>query len=139
DEHKGEFVDPRALDIEYIRLTPKNFEDRVEIRDEDLRQRYEEQRDQLVEEEQLLVSKISFKHAPEEAKSSETKPEEAKTDASKADDKSESKLSPDDKKRQVAQTVIDRVKKGEKFEDLAKQLSEDTDTKDKGGDLGWRK
>jgi peptidyl-prolyl cis-trans isomerase D len=36
-----------------------------------------------------------------------------------------------------AEEVLKEVKKGGKFEDLAKKYSEDTQTKDKGGDLGW--
>ncbi|HWZ99992.1 MAG TPA: peptidyl-prolyl cis-trans isomerase [Candidatus Dormibacteraeota bacterium] len=36
-----------------------------------------------------------------------------------------------------AEDVLKEVKKGGKFEDLAKKYSEDTQTKDKGGDLGW--
>ena len=36
-----------------------------------------------------------------------------------------------------AEDVLKEIKKGGKFEDLAKKYSEDTQTKDKGGDLGW--
>lgn len=36
-----------------------------------------------------------------------------------------------------AQQVLDRLAKGEKFEDLAKQLSKDTGSATNGGDLGW--
>src|SRR5215475_6204039 len=36
-----------------------------------------------------------------------------------------------------AEDVLQELKKGGKFEDLAKKYSEDTQTKDKGGDLGW--
>lgn len=35
-----------------------------------------------------------------------------------------------------AKTIIDKLKKGERFEDLAKQ-SKDPGSKDNGGDLGW--
>jgi len=36
-----------------------------------------------------------------------------------------------------AQKVIDRLAKGEKWDDVAKALSMDSSSKDKGGDLGW--
>lgn len=37
-----------------------------------------------------------------------------------------------------AKEVLEKVKKGEKsFEDLAKEFSEDTGSRDQGGDLGW--
>ncbi len=36
-----------------------------------------------------------------------------------------------------AQAAIKRIKAGEKFADVAKAVSTDTATKDKGGDLGW--
>ena len=36
-----------------------------------------------------------------------------------------------------AQKVLDRLAKGEKFEDLAKELSKDTGSAANGGDLGW--
>jgi peptidyl-prolyl cis-trans isomerase D len=39
--------------------------------------------------------------------------------------------------RTKAEDVLKQVKKGGKFEDLAKKYSEDPGTKDKGGDLGW--
>jgi len=36
-----------------------------------------------------------------------------------------------------AEDVLKEIKKGTKFEDAAKKYSEDTQTKEKGGDLGW--
>jgi peptidyl-prolyl cis-trans isomerase C len=39
-------------------------------------------------------------------------------------------------KEDEAKAIIDRIKKGEKFEDLAK-LSKDPGSKDRGGDLDW--
>ncbi len=39
--------------------------------------------------------------------------------------------------RKKAEDVLKQVKKGGKFEDLAKKYSEDPGSKDKGGDLGW--
>src|ERR1700737_2190192 len=39
--------------------------------------------------------------------------------------------------KKKAEDVLKQVKKGGKFEDLAKKYSEDPGSKDKGGDLGW--
>jgi len=41
------------------------------------------------------------------------------------------------KDEKTARNVMARLKKGEKFDQLAKKLSEDAGTKDAGGDLGW--
>jgi peptidyl-prolyl cis-trans isomerase C len=38
---------------------------------------------------------------------------------------------------EAAQKIIEQLKKGAKFEDLAKKSSTDVSTKDQGGDLGW--
>lgn len=40
-------------------------------------------------------------------------------------------------KEDEAKAVIDKLKKGDKLEDLAKAQSKDAGSKDKGGDLGW--
>lgn len=37
----------------------------------------------------------------------------------------------------AAKQLIARLGKGERFEDLARESSQDPDTRDKGGDLGW--
>jgi foldase protein PrsA len=41
------------------------------------------------------------------------------------------------KTEKEAAEIREKLKKGEKFEDLAKQYSQDTGTKNRGGDLGW--
>ncbi len=43
----------------------------------------------------------------------------------------------DEKAKKTATEVLEKVKKGEKFADLAKKYSTDPGTKDKGGDLGF--
>lgn len=39
--------------------------------------------------------------------------------------------------RKKAEDVLNQIRKGGKFDELAKKYSEDPGTKDKGGDLGW--
>lgn len=41
------------------------------------------------------------------------------------------------KDQAAAQQILDRVKAGENFEELAKNFSQDLSTRDRGGDLGW--
>ena len=43
------------------------------------------------------------------------------------------------RKRTKAKGLVDRLKNGESFAELAKQQSEDTQTAPQGGDLGWLK
>ena len=52
-----------------------------------------------------------------------------------ADDAEESSKKEEAKKK--AEEIIEKLKNGEKFEDLAKQYSDDEGTKEKGGDLGY--
>jgi peptidyl-prolyl cis-trans isomerase D len=42
-----------------------------------------------------------------------------------------------DEIKKKAEDILSQVRKGAKFEDIAKKYSEDPGTKDKGGDLGW--
>jgi len=121
-EHKLEFNVPKEVKLEYARLSPKKFLDKVPVVEADLRQLYDEKSSQLMEPEKVLLSKISFIKEPEPAK-----------------DSLQSVVSPNEKKQQTAQSVIERVKKGEDFGQLARELSEDKETKEKGGELGWKK
>lgn len=52
-------------------------------------------------------------------------------------DSDKEKEAKDSKAKKQAEEIIEKIKKGEKFEDLAKKYSEDTATAKKGGDLGW--
>ena len=52
-------------------------------------------------------------------------------------DSDKEKTEKESKAKKTAEEVIEKLKKGEKFEDLAKKYSTDTATAKKGGDLGW--
>ena len=55
------------------------------------------------------------------------------TDSMTSDEKAEA----EDKALETAKDIIARLKKGEKFEDLAREYSSDEATKEKGGSLGY--
>jgi peptidyl-prolyl cis-trans isomerase SurA len=86
---------------------------RVNVTDEDVRARYD-----AMQRRSAAVSKVYLKHLllalPESPSAQEV--EAAKARASR---------------------IIDQVKSGTPFEDLARQHSEDVATRDSGGDLGW--
>lgn len=50
---------------------------------------------------------------------------------------SEQKKEAEKKAKKEAESIIKKLEKGEKFEDLAKKYSDDSATAKKGGDLGW--
>jgi peptidyl-prolyl cis-trans isomerase D len=122
DSHKQEFSVPKEIDLEFVLLSPKKYQDKVLVQDVDLKQLYQERSSQYVEPEKVMLSKISF----------QLDPEPMTNDAPPI-------ASPNDKKRQSAQSVIDRVKKGEDFGQLARELSEDLESRKKNGEIGWKK
>lgn len=86
---------------------------RVTVTDEDVRARYD-----AMSRRSASVSKVHLKHVlialPES-------PSNAQLDAAKA----------------RAAEIIEKVKGGANFDEVAKQYSDDTATQDSGGDLGW--
>jgi peptidyl-prolyl cis-trans isomerase SurA len=86
---------------------------RVTVTDEDVRARYD-----AMSRRSASVSKVHLKHALIALPDG---PSNAQLEAAKA----------------RAAEIIEKVKGGASFDDVAKQYSDDTATKDSGGDLGW--
>lgn len=122
NDHKQSFMIPKSVKLEYVLLSPNKYLERVPANESDLRQLYAENSSKYMEPGKILLSKISFAKLPEPKK-----------------DSLESTVSPNKKKEQLAQSVIERVKKGEDFGQLARELSEDKMSREKSGELGWEK
>jgi len=107
DQHSDEFYRPEQVIAEYVELNAKQFY--PEIGDEELKREYESLVANFQANERRRVSHILLK----------TK-----------------ERSQDDAIKQLNDLKA-RIDKGEKFEDLAKQFSEDAGSKKSGGDLGF--
>ncbi len=112
EKNKAKYMIPEQRVVRYLLVDPGQLEAKVVIPDADIQAYYNAHIDLYRVEERVQVSRILFKT-------------ESKTDAEMAE------------VRKKAEDVLAQLKKGGKFDDLAKKYSEDTATKDKGGDLGW--
>ena len=112
-EKQGQFENPETVSIEYIELNLDEMAKKVDVKEDDLKAFYEEQKDYYTKEERRKVSHILVE-APTGAD------EPAVTDA-------QAKIG----KLQA------RLKKGEAFASVAKEASDDKLTAEKGGDLGF--
>jgi len=119
--HANEFVEAAGAELEFIKLSSALFADKVQLSEEDLKLAYEERVEDFLEPEEAHILKLTFKLEEEKAEGEVT----------------ESKLSPNDKKRQLAQTAIDRANGGESFAEIIKSIPEAV--VENGGDLGWVK
>ncbi len=120
---------PASVRYSYLRFDPSRFLDRAEVTDDDIRQRYEQKQSQFYEPKQVKFRQIVFQKASEEASALEKMvAPDAKPEGGKAIN--EAKLA-------KAKEIVERLKKGEDFAALAKEFSEDAETKKDGGDRGW--
>ena len=111
EKNKVHYAVPERRVVRYALLGLDQLRQRVAVSEEELRAYYNEHIDRYRIQNRVHVSHILFKTI-------------GKTDAEV------------EEIRKKAEELLKKAKHGGKFEDLAKQYSEDT-TKEKGGDLGW--
>jgi len=111
DKNKERYVVPEKRVVRYALLDVNTLRQKTTVSEDDLKAYYNEHVDRYHVQDRARVSHILFKTI-------------GKTDAEV------------EETRKKAEDVLKKIRKGAKFEDLAKQYSEDT-TKEKGGDLGW--
>jgi peptidyl-prolyl cis-trans isomerase D len=112
EKRKSQYQIPEKRVVEYGLVDLTKLRQSVQISDDDLKARYQRDIQQYEVPNRVHVEHILFMTV-------------GKPDAEV------------DEIKKKAEDILKQVKKGAKFEDLAKKNSEDPGTKDKGGDLGW--
>ena len=112
DENKESYKQPVRIKLSYISFTPKSLADRIEVPEAEIAAYYEANKgsykeDMKVKARHILV-KVSDKATPEQ----------------------------DNAARKKIEEIIEKVRQGASFTDLAKENSDDP-TADNGGELGW--
>ncbi|MHC8305099.1 SurA N-terminal domain-containing protein [Pseudomonas sp. PB3P13] len=108
DEHAKEFMTPDQVIIDYIELKKSSFFDQVTVKDEDLQAAYQKEITNLAEQRRAAHILIEVNDKVTEAQA-----------------------------RARIEDVQARLEKGEKFEALAKEFSQDPGSATNGGDLGY--
>ena len=108
DEHAKEFMTPDQVVIDYLELKKASFFDQVSVKDEDLQAAYQKETANLSEQRRAAHILIEVNDKTTEAQA-----------------------------KARIEEVQARLAKGEKFEALAKEFSQDPGSANNGGDLGY--
>lgn len=108
DEHAKEFMTPDQVVIDYLELKKASFFDQVAVKDEDLQAAYQKETANLSEQRRAAHILIEVNDKVTEAQA-----------------------------KARIEEVQARLAKGEKFEALAKEFSQDPGSANNGGDLGY--
>lgn len=110
--HRARYQVPERRAIRYVLADREELRRQLTLTDQELRAYYETQLERFRTQNRAHVRHILF-HT------------RGKTDAELAEI------------RARAESVLQRARRGARFEDLAREFSEDAATRDRGGDLGW--
>jgi peptidyl-prolyl cis-trans isomerase D len=113
EKNKSKYQVPERRVVRYALVDVNQIRHSVQVSDDMLKQQYQANIQQYQVPNRVHVEHILFMTV---GKTTDAEVEEVK---------------------KKAEDVLKQVKKGEKFEDLAKKYSEDPGSKDKGGDLSW--
>jgi len=108
DEHAKEFMTPDQVVIDYLELKKSSFFDQVSVKDEDLQAAYQKETANLSEQRRAAHILIEVNDKTTEAQA-----------------------------KAKIEDIQARLAKGDKFEALAKEFSQDPGSANNGGDLGY--
>jgi peptidyl-prolyl cis-trans isomerase D len=111
--HASDFMTPERVKIQYVELKADNLKVPGDVSDDDLHALYDEHSDRYVIPEQRRARHILISVPPDAGKEAVQKA------------------------RAKAESILARLNKGESFEKLAREFSDDTASAGKGGDLGY--
>ena len=112
EQHKEEFRQPEKAKVKYLVFDPAQFEKAAEVTPRETEEYYQADTEQFVEPQRVRARQILLKSDNQEK---------------------------DDEVLKKAQALVAKINGGEDFEKLARKVSEDKATADKGGDLGYFK
>lgn len=112
--HQAQFHKPEQVKLNYLELDPRALAATIEVTEEALRAFYDGHLDQFAQPEQRRLRHILIKLPPE------PNPAPAQIDAAKG----------------RAQTVVEKLRAGQPFAELAASTSEDTSSAQSGGEFG---
>ncbi len=113
DEHKARWRIPERVKVEYLLLDPETVGAEVEVTEEALKDYWAQHKDEFQVPEERKVRHILVA-LPENADAEQETQARARADA-----------------------IVERLKAGEDFSDLARELSDDPGSREQGGELGW--
>jgi peptidyl-prolyl cis-trans isomerase D len=114
EEKKESYRLPERRVVRYVLLDREVLRPLVTVTDRDIEQYYQDHRDEFLQEEEACAHHILIKV--------------------RSGDSGEGH--PEDDARRIAQTLLDRIRAGASFEELARASSEDEGSAANGGDLG---
>ncbi len=109
-EHADEYELPNQRVVAYLQVDSNRLRQRVEVPESSIAEYYESHPDEFTQEEQVRARHILLR-----------------VDSRRSDEQAQAQMA----------GIQQRLASGEDFAELARELSDDPGSKDRGGDLGW--